>query len=107
MADPVLDRVQVIVRVDGPDQAELARSQGADLIEYDGDLEFPEHSSPLNVVEVPIGDSDEMLAFASVAAWRGAEALRTTDARLTRKVVEMVASIAGTRPPARAIRALA
>jgi hypothetical protein len=37
----------------------------------------------------------------------GARAIRASDVRQARKVVEMVASVTGTRPPARAVRALA
>jgi dihydropteroate synthase len=42
-----------------------------------------------------------------VAAWSGARVFRAHEARRTRHVVDMVASIAGTRPPARVLRALA
>jgi dihydropteroate synthase len=47
------------------------------------------------------------LAATSVAAWAGARVFRAHQVRQTRRVVEMVASIAGTRPPARVLRALA
>jgi dihydropteroate synthase len=47
------------------------------------------------------------LAATAVAAWRGARAFRAHEVRQTRHVVEMVASIAGTRPPADVVRALA
>ncbi|ALG06656.1 dihydropteroate synthase [Kibdelosporangium phytohabitans] len=50
---------------------------------------------------------DGTLAATSVAAWTGARVFRAHQVRQTRKVVEMVASIAGTRPPARVLRALA
>jgi dihydropteroate synthase len=50
---------------------------------------------------------DGTLAATSVAAWTGARVFRAHEVRQTRKVVEMVASIAGTRPPARVLRALA
>ncbi|MGM1060128.1 dihydropteroate synthase [Saccharothrix sp. Mg75] len=50
---------------------------------------------------------DGTLAATSVAAWTGAKVFRAHQVRQTRRVVEMVASIAGTRPPARALRALA
>ncbi|HEV3356934.1 MAG TPA: dihydropteroate synthase [Pseudonocardiaceae bacterium] len=50
---------------------------------------------------------DGTLAATSVAAWRGARVFRAHEARRTRQVVDMVASIAGTRPPARVLRALA
>ncbi|WP_253771140.1 dihydropteroate synthase [Goodfellowiella coeruleoviolacea] len=47
------------------------------------------------------------LAATSVAAWTGARVFRAHQVRQTRHTVEMVASIAGTRPPARVLRALA
>ncbi|GAA4440582.1 dihydropteroate synthase [Actinokineospora soli] len=50
---------------------------------------------------------DGTLAATAVSAWTGARVFRAHEVRRTRHVVDMVASIAGTRPPARAIRALA
>jgi dihydropteroate synthase len=50
---------------------------------------------------------DGTLAATAVAAWRGARVFRAHEVRQTRHVVEMVASIAGTRPPAEVLRALA
>lgn len=50
---------------------------------------------------------DGTLAATSVAALRGAAVFRAHEVRQTRRVVEMVASIAGTRPPAQCLRALA
>jgi dihydropteroate synthase len=50
---------------------------------------------------------DGTLAATAVAAWRGARVFRAHEVRRTRHVVEMVASIAGTRPPAEVLRALA
>ncbi|GAA0214962.1 dihydropteroate synthase [Saccharothrix mutabilis subsp. mutabilis] len=50
---------------------------------------------------------DGTLAATSVAAWLGAKVFRAHQVKRTRHVVEMVAGIAGTRPPARVLRALA
>jgi dihydropteroate synthase len=50
---------------------------------------------------------DGTLAATSVAAMAGARVFRAHEVGRTRKVVEMVASIAGTRPPSRCVRALA
>ncbi|MFB9907327.1 dihydropteroate synthase [Allokutzneria oryzae] len=50
---------------------------------------------------------DGTLAATAVAAWSGARVFRAHEVGRTRQVVEMVASIAGTRPPARVLRALA
>jgi dihydropteroate synthase len=59
-------------------------------------------------LDVDLADRvDGTLAATSVAAWSGARVFRAHQVRQTRKVVEMVASIAGTRPPARVLRALA
>ena len=50
---------------------------------------------------------DGTLAATSVAAWSGARVFRAHQVRQTRQVLEMVASIAGTRPPSMCLRALA
>jgi dihydropteroate synthase len=47
------------------------------------------------------------LAATAVSAWHGAQVFRAHQVAETRQVLEMVASIKGTRPPARAIRGLA
>jgi dihydropteroate synthase len=44
------------------------------------------------------------LAATAVAAWQGATVFRAHDVRATRRVVDMVASIRGDRPPVRAER---
>jgi dihydropteroate synthase len=47
------------------------------------------------------------LAATAVSAWLGAQVFRAHDVRATRRLVDMVASIRGDRPPAVARRALA
>ncbi|HXT94355.1 MAG TPA: dihydropteroate synthase [Trebonia sp.] len=47
------------------------------------------------------------LATTAVGAWLGARLFRAHDVRETRQALDMVASIKGDRPPARAVRALA
>jgi dihydropteroate synthase len=47
------------------------------------------------------------LAATAVAAWSGAKVFRAHDVAATRHVIDMVASIRGDRPPARAVRGLA
>ena len=47
------------------------------------------------------------LAATAISAWHGARVFRTHDVRETRQVLDMVASIQGTRPPAVARRGLA
>ncbi|MGQ0842474.1 dihydropteroate synthase [Actinokineospora sp.] len=55
----------------------------------------------------PADRVDGTLAATAVSAWTGARVFRAHEVRRTRQVVDMVASIAGTRPPTRAVRALA
>ncbi|SHG34257.1 dihydropteroate synthase [Streptoalloteichus hindustanus] len=50
---------------------------------------------------------DGTLAATAVAAWAGARVFRAHNVRQTRHVLEMVGSIAGTRPPAGVLRAMA
>jgi dihydropteroate synthase len=50
---------------------------------------------------------DGTLAATAIAAAAGARVFRAHEVRRTRHVVDMAASIAGTRPPARVLRALA
>ncbi len=47
------------------------------------------------------------LAATAISAWHGAVAFRTHDVRATRRVLDMVAAIRGSRPPAVARRGLA
>ncbi len=47
------------------------------------------------------------LAATAVSAWLGARIFRAHDVRETRQVLDMIASVKGDRPPARAVRALA
>ena len=59
-------------------------------------------------LDVALADRiDGTLAATSVAAMAGARVFRAHEVARTRKVVDMVASIRGTRPPARCLRALA
>jgi dihydropteroate synthase len=46
------------------------------------------------------------LAATAISAWQGARVFRTHDVRATRRVLDMVASIQGTRPPSVARRGL-
>lgn len=97
----------MVAAVTSADEVEQAIADGADVIEFDGELELPPWDEAAEVVPVQPGDEDFTLAAATVAALSGARALRASDVRQARKVVEMVASVMGTRPPARALRALA
>lgn len=59
-------------------------------------------------LDLPVSDRLEgSLAAVAVAAWLGARVFRTHHVRATRRVVDMVASIRGVRPPAVARRGLA
>ncbi len=56
----------------------------------------------------PVGERlTGTLAATAVCAWHGARVYRVHEVPETRQVLDMVASIRGTRPPARAIRGLA
>ncbi|WP_112270914.1 hypothetical protein [Lentzea terrae] len=101
------DRVLVVAQLTSADVLGQTINEGADVVEFDGELELPLLTETLDVVTIPPGDEDFTLAAATVAAMSGARAIRASDVRQARKVVEMVASVTGTRPPARAVRALA
>lgn len=101
------DRVLVVAQLTSADALGQTINEGADVVEFDGELELPSLTETLDVVTIPAGDADFTLAAATVAAMSGARAIRASDVRQARKVVEMVASVTGTRPPARAVRALA
>ena len=59
-------------------------------------------------LDLPPADRLEgTLAATAISAWHGARVFRTHDVRATRRVLDMVASIKGTRPPAVARRGLA
>jgi dihydropteroate synthase len=58
-------------------------------------------------LDVPLTDRlTGTLATTAVCAWHGARIYRVHEVRQTRQVLEMVASIRGQRPPARAVRGL-
>src|SRR5207302_863993 len=59
-------------------------------------------------LDLPVADRlAGTLAATAISAWHGACAFRTHDVRATRQVLDMVASIRGSRPPAVARRGLA
>jgi dihydropteroate synthase len=47
------------------------------------------------------------VAVAAISTWLGAPVIRTRHTRAVRRAIDMTASIAGTRVPARTIRGLA
>lgn len=62
----------------------------------------------LTTCENLVGDTpDVTLAATAIAVSAGVRVCRTRQVKRIRRTVDMVASIAGTRPPARALRALA
>lgn len=101
------DRVLVVAHLTSADALAAAVEAGADIVEFEGELDLPSLSETVDAVTIAAGDEDFTLAAATVAAMSGARAVRASDVRQARKVVEMVASVMGTRPPARAMRALA
>ena len=59
-------------------------------------------------LDLPVGDRlVGTLAATAVSAWHGARVYRVHEVQETRQVLDMVASIRGTRPPARVVRGLA
>ena len=59
-------------------------------------------------LDLPVGERlAGTLAATAVSAWHGARVFRAHDVAATRQVLDMVASIRGTRPPARVRRGLA
>jgi dihydropteroate synthase len=59
-------------------------------------------------LDLPAADRLEgTLAATAISAWHGAQVFRAHDVRATRRVLDTVASIRGTRPPALARRGLA
>jgi dihydropteroate synthase len=59
-------------------------------------------------LDLPASDRLEgTLAASAISAWHGATVFRTHDVRATRRVLDMVAAIRGSRPPAVARRGLA
>ena len=59
-------------------------------------------------LDLPAADRLEgTLAATAISAWHGARVFRAHDVRATRRVLDMVASIRGTRPPSVARRGLA
>jgi len=118
-----------------PRQAALARAEGADLIDVrgatPGALAAIRASLPGSVLWTdpraePL-DADRLaaagaarrggaagpvtpaavIAAAAVCAWLGAPVVRSRHTRAVRRAIDMTASIAGRRPPARTVRGLA
>ncbi|HET7358217.1 MAG TPA: dihydropteroate synthase [Nocardioidaceae bacterium] len=59
-------------------------------------------------LDLPVGERlNGTLAATAVSAWHGAQVYRAHDVAATRQVLDMVATIRGTRPPARVVRGLA
>jgi dihydropteroate synthase len=59
-------------------------------------------------LDLPIGERlMGTLAATAVSAWHGAQVYRVHEVAQTRQVLDMVASVKGTRPPARVVRGLA
>jgi len=115
---------------DDPQQAALARSEGADLVDVGAaapgaraaiQASLPAATSwtgppghPLDVdllaaaAGVSAGDPPAaVIATAAVCTWLGAPMVRSRHTRAVRRAIDMTESIAGRRLPARTIRGLA
>jgi hypothetical protein len=109
-----------------PQQAALARAEGADLIDVraatPGALAAIRASLPAAVLWTgPPGDpldADRLaaaaassgaavIAAAAVCTWLGAPVVRSRHTRAVRRAIDMTASIAGHRPPSHTVRGLA
>jgi hypothetical protein len=107
-----------------PQQAALARAEGADLIDVRGAT--PEALAAIRA-SLPAGvlwtspradplDADKLaaaatpaavIATAAVCTWLGAPVVRSRHTRAVRRAIDMTASIAGRRPPSHTVRGLA
>jgi hypothetical protein len=116
-----------------PQQAAQARAEGADLIDVraatPGALAAIRASLPADVLWAgPPGglvDADRLaasagaadpagqalpaavIATAAICTWLGVPLVRSRHTRAVRRAIDMTASIAGARPPSRAVRGLA
>jgi dihydropteroate synthase len=116
-----------------PEQAAEARAEGADLIDVraatPGALAAIRASLPGDVLWAgppgDVADADRLaartgtadpagqvrpaavIATAAVCTWLGVPLVRSRHTRAARRAIDMTASIAGRRPPARAVRGLA
>lgn len=88
------------------------RLDGLELLHYSGDLVATGWPVLMTLptrdfLSAGVDDRGEgILAATAIAAWAGVRVFRARQVRQTHRVLEMVASIAGTRPPARAVRGL-
>ena len=113
-----------------PQQAALARAEGADLVDvraatpaalaairaslpaavlWAGSPADPVDADRLAAAAGP-DDRDPpaaVIATAAVCTWLGAPVIRSRHTRAVRRAIDMAASIAGNRPPSRTTRGLA
>jgi hypothetical protein len=110
-----------------PQQAALARAEGADLIDargatrealaairaslpadvlWTGPQTDPLDSGPLDADQLAVTPA-AVIATAAVCTWLGAPVIRSRHTRAVRRAIDMTASIAGHRPPSRTVRGLA
>jgi hypothetical protein len=116
----------VIAVVTSPDEADQALDAGADVLDPAGPgvseaIRARRPAAPLwrgraaapGSALAPV-DCDQgtaslpaVVAVATIAAWRGAPAVRTRQVRPVRRAVDMAAAIRGDRQPACTVRGLA
>jgi hypothetical protein len=105
-----------------PEQATQAIADGADLIDASA-ATYQAHAAirasaagralwtgtPADPVDADrLADTQATaVAVAAISTWLGAPVIRTRHTRAVRRAIDMTASIAGTRVPARTIRGLA
>ncbi|WP_242613075.1 dihydropteroate synthase [Herbihabitans rhizosphaerae] len=120
--DSFYDKGSTFAEHAAPAAVDRAVAEGADIVDIDG-VRAGARGEVVDVTEeiarmVPVvvaaefgvGLEDRVdgtLAAISVAAWAGATVFRAHEVRPARMAPDMVAGIAGTRPPARCVRVLA
>jgi hypothetical protein len=105
-----------------PQQAALARAEGADLLDVRAAtpraLAAIQASLPAAVLWTDAADpadADQLagdspaavIAAAAICTWLGAPVIRSRHTRAVRRAIDMTAAIAGRRPPAHTVRGLA
>jgi dihydropteroate synthase len=86
----------------------VRRSEAITALGYPVLMSFSRKDFVGETLALPVEERLEgTLAATAVAAWCGAKVFRAHDVQATRRVLDMVASIRGDRPPARTVRGLA
>ena len=126
---PALPRTVLLGVGTDPQQAALARAEGADLVDVRAAtpaalaairaslpaavLWAGSPADPVDADRLAAAGPDDrdppaaVIATAAVCTWLGAPVIRSRHTRAVRRAIDMAASIAGDRPPSRTTRGLA